>query len=66
MEIKITDRMPLETAMKKLKSKLIKEGIFKELKQRRYYMKPSEKKKRKAEEAARRNARSRKYRQKRR
>lgn len=42
----------LEKAMRVLKRKLIREGIFKELKGRRFYEKPSEKKKRKNKEAA--------------
>ena len=37
--------------MKILKRKLIKEGLFKELKLRRYYEKPSEKRKRKLKES---------------
>ena len=37
--------------MKVLKRKLIKEGIFKELKARRYYEKPSLRRKRKAKES---------------
>jgi small subunit ribosomal protein S21 len=37
--------------MKVLKRKLIKEGLFKELKSRRYYEKPSEKRKRKHKES---------------
>lgn len=41
----------VEKAMKILKRKLIKEGLFKELKTRRYYEKPSIKKKRKNKEA---------------
>lgn len=41
----------IEKAMKILKRKLIKEGLFKELKSRRYYEKPSEKKKRKFKES---------------
>lgn len=41
----------IEKAMKILKRKLIKEGLFKELKSRRYYEKPSEKRKRKEKEA---------------
>ena len=41
----------IEKAMKVLKRKLIKEGLFKELKSRRYYEKPSEKKKRKHKES---------------
>lgn len=41
----------LEKAMRVLKRKLIREGVFKELKSRRYYEKPSEKEKRKRKEA---------------
>ena len=41
----------IEKAMKILKRKLIKEGLFKELKSRRYYEKPSQKKKRKTKES---------------
>ncbi len=41
----------LEKAMRILKRKLIREGVFKELKARRFYEKPSEKKKRKKKEA---------------
>ena len=41
----------IEKAMKILKRKLIKEGLFKELKARRYFEKPSERRKRKEKEA---------------
>jgi len=41
----------IEKAMKILKRKLIKEGLFKELKSRRYYEKPSERRKRKHKES---------------
>lgn len=41
----------VEKAMKILKRKLIKEGLFKELKSRRYYEKPSDRKKRKQKES---------------
>ena len=37
----------------KLKNMVIKEGLYKELKDRRYYAKPSKKKRLKREEAAR-------------
>ena len=40
-------------AVQKLKNKLIQEGLFQELKRRRYYAKPSLKKRLKREEAAR-------------
>ena len=43
----------MERAMTKLKNIVIKEGLYKELKDRRYYAKPSKKKKLKREEAAR-------------
>jgi len=54
IEIQITDKMPLEKAMRILKKKLVKEGVFKELKVRRFYEKPSERAKRKKDEAKRR------------
>lgn len=41
----------IERALKVLKRKLIKEGIFKELKLRRYYEKPCDKRKRKNKES---------------
>ena len=49
MEVHVDNN--IEKAMKILKRKLIKEGLFKELKSRRYYEKPSERKKRKNKEA---------------
>lgn len=49
--LEVTVDRNVEKAMKILKRKLIKEGLFKELKMRRYYEKPSEKKKRKAKES---------------
>jgi small subunit ribosomal protein S21 len=49
--IEITVGQNLEKAMRVLKRKLIREGVFKELKSRRFYEKPSEKRKRKEKEA---------------
>jgi small subunit ribosomal protein S21 len=49
--IEITVGHNLEKAMRVLKRKLIREGVFKELKARRFYEKPSEKRKRKEKEA---------------
>ena len=49
--IEILVNQNLEKAMRVLKRKLIREGIFKELKARRFYEKPSERKKRKDKEA---------------
>lgn len=41
----------IEKAIKILKRKIIKEGLFKELKSRRYYEKPSDRRKRKEKES---------------
>ena len=51
--IKIGHNQDPNRAIQKLKNKLIQEGLFQELKRRRYYAKPSLKKKLKREEAER-------------
>ena len=51
--IKIGHNQDPLRAMQKLKNKLISEGLFAELKRRRFYAKPSLKKRLKREEAAR-------------
>ena len=51
--IKIGHNQDPVRAIQKLKNKLIAEGLFQELKRRRYYAKPSLKKRLKREEAAR-------------
>jgi len=53
LEIKVYDNQ-LEKALKILKRKLAQEGIFKEIKRRRFYEKPSVKRKRKQQEALKR------------
>ncbi|KPK17178.1 MAG: 30S ribosomal protein S21 [Myxococcales bacterium SG8_38] len=53
MEVHVGER-GLERAVKHLKRKMATEGILRELKRRRHYMKPSIKKRKKAAEAARR------------
>ncbi len=50
MEIKVSNNQ-VERSMRELKRLLIREGLFKELKKRRYYAKPSVKNKLKREEA---------------
>ena len=52
LEVKVYD--DLEKAMRALKKKMAIEGVFKEIKKRRFYEKPSMKKKRKRAEAERR------------
>ena len=51
--IKLRPNDHVERAITKLKNTVIKEGLYAELKRRRYYAKPSLKKKLKREEAAR-------------
>jgi small subunit ribosomal protein S21 len=54
MSISIEVRGDIEKALRLLKKKMLFEGIQKELRQRRFYEKPSIKKKRKRLEARRR------------
>ena len=53
IEVHVGER-GLERAVKHLKRKMATEGILRELKRRRHYMKPSIKKRKKIAEAARR------------
>lgn len=53
MEVKVIDNQ-LEQALRVLKRKLAQDGTFKEIKRKRFYEKPSVKKKRKQQEALKR------------
>ncbi len=53
LEVPVGDR-GLERAIKMIKRKLASEGVLRELKMRRHYMKPSIKRRKKQAEAARR------------
>ena len=53
LEVIVSDR-GIERAIKMLKRKLASEGVLRELKMRRHYMKPSIKRRKKQAEAARR------------
>ena len=55
LEIHVVDNN-VEKAIRVLKRKLQQEGLFREMKQRKFYEKPSVKKKRKEKEAQRRTA----------
>ncbi len=59
MSISVEVRGSIEKAIKALKKKMESEGVQKELKHRRFYEKPSVKRKRKRLEASRRRRRSR-------
>ena len=53
ISIKLKPNDRTDRAITKLKNAVIKEGLYNELKARRYYAKPSKKRKLKREEAAR-------------
>jgi len=53
LEVQVGDK-GIERAIKHLKRKMAAEGILRELKRRRHYMKPSVKRRKKMSEAARR------------
>ena len=55
MEIQVVDNN-VEKAIRVLKRKLQQEGLFREMKQRKFYEKPSVKRKRKEKEAQRRRS----------
>lgn len=57
MEIRVHGN-DIERALKSLKNKLQKEGLFKEIKKRKFYEKPSVKKKRKQLEARRKRTKA--------
>ena len=51
--IKVRNNEPAERSISRLKNLVVKEGVLMALKDRRYFMKPSLKKRRKREAAAR-------------
>lgn len=59
VEVVLGENDSLEWALKKFRRKMIRSGLFKDMKKRRYYEKPSAARKRKAAAAKRRNARAR-------
>jgi small subunit ribosomal protein S21 len=59
VEVILSENDRLDWALKQFRRKVIRSGLFKELKKRRFYEKPSEARTRKAAAARRRNARAR-------
>ena len=57
VEIILEENDRLDWALKRFRRKMIRSGLFKEMKKGRYYEKPSEAKKRKRSQARRRKAR---------
>lgn len=54
-EIKIKDNESLDNALRRFKKKCAKSGVLKEARKREHYEKPSVKRKKKAEEARKKN-----------
>ena len=52
--VRVYEDEPFEITLKKFKRKCMRDGIFSELRKRRYYEKPSLKKRKKAEATKRR------------
>ncbi len=55
-EVKVKRGEPIEKALRRMKKRMDKEGILKAMRNRRYYEKPSEVKRRLAKRSKRRNA----------
>lgn len=62
IEIQIGEGDRIEWALKQFRRKMLRSGLFKDMKKKRFYEKPSEAKKRKQADARRRNARARRRR----
>ena len=60
-EVKIRKGESVDKALRRLKKKLDKEGIMREIRAHRHYEKPSEKRKRKMNAAQRKNRRGRSH-----
>ena len=58
-EIKVGENESLDNALKRFKRQCATSGILREIRQREYYEKPSVKRKKKAEEARRKNRKGR-------
>ncbi|MDH3973573.1 MAG: 30S ribosomal protein S21 [Deltaproteobacteria bacterium] len=61
MEVRVVDNQ-VEKAIRQLKRKIATEGVMKDLKRKRFYMKPSVRKKLKQKEAEKRRQKAKRYR----
>ncbi len=57
-EIKLGENESLESALRRFKKQCAKSGVISEVRKREHYEKPSVKRKKKSEEARRKNARN--------
>jgi small subunit ribosomal protein S21 len=62
IEITLGEGDRIEWALKQFRRKMLRSGLFKDMKKKRFYEKPSEARKRKEADARRRNARARRRR----
>jgi small subunit ribosomal protein S21 len=62
IEIEIQEGDRIEWALKQFRRKMLRSGLFKDMKRKRFYEKPSEAKKRKQADARRRSLRARRRR----
>lgn len=60
-EIKLGDNESLDNALRRFKKQCASSGIIGEARKRKHYEKPSVKRKRKSEEARKRNRRNKRY-----
>ena len=58
IEIVLSENDRLDWALKQFRRKMLRSGLFKDMKKKRFYEKPSEAKKRKSAEARRRAGRA--------
>jgi len=61
LEVRVVDNQ-VEKAIRQLKRKIATEGVMKDLKRKRFYMKPSVRKKLKQKEAEKRRQKAKRYR----
>jgi|TARA_B110000438_G_C15643176_1_gene576267 small subunit ribosomal protein S21 len=61
VEVTVRDGEPLERALRRFKKKWERAGILREVRQKAYYVKPSEKKRAERKKAARRMTRTSNY-----
>jgi len=62
VKVELSEKDSVDWALKKLRRKMIRSGMFRDMKRKRYYEKPSEARRRKARANERRRRRSRRRR----
>lgn len=62
VKVVLSEKDSVDWALKKLRRKMIRSGLFRDMKRKRYYEKPSDARRRKAKAAERRRRRARRSR----